>query len=82
MSEQIEQRQPEQQMYDTIERIADLLLPNRMPMSELKDHIKGYNKARAVQKIVERARENPAITKLQLITVYSRLHEFFTNGGL
>lgn len=82
MSEQIEQRQPEQQMYDTIERIADLLLPNRMPLSELTDHIKGYNKARAVQKIVERARENPAITKLQLITVYSRLHEFFTNGGL
>ena len=69
-------------MYETIEKLADLLLPETIPLSEIKDHLKGYNKGKAVKKVVERAREDPLITKIQLNIVYSRLQDLFNNGGL
>ena len=69
-------------MCKTVEELGDLLLPDRIPLSELRGHLKGYRKAKAVEQLVERARADPTITKLKLHLVYARLEYFFNNGGL
>ena len=83
VSEQvIKSEEPDDLMCKTIEELGNLLLPERIPLSELKGHLKGYKKAKAVEQLVERARADPIITKVKLHLVYARLQYFFNNGGL
>ena len=69
-------------MYETIESLADLLLPETLPFSEVRQHLKGYDKSVAIRQIVERARQDPLITRLRLWLVYGKLDELLNNGGL
>ena len=69
-------------MYEAIEKLADVLLPARIPLTDLKAHLKGYNKDKAVKQVVERARAEPLITKIRLHLIYARLEDLFNNGGL
>ena len=68
-------------MFQTIEKLADLMLPSKIPLSELKDHLRGYNKTKAIEQLVERAREDPIITKVRLMAIYANLEDLFNNGG-
>ena len=82
ISPQSEETQDSEPMYETIESLADLLLPDVIPFNEVRQHLKGYDKKKAIHQIVERAREEPAITRLRLWIVYGKLDELLNNGGL
>ena len=66
ISRQSEETKDSEPMYETIESLADLLLPETIPFSEVRQHLKGYDKKKAIRQIVEGAREDPAISRLRL----------------
>lgn len=74
--------QQDEKMFATIQEIAEMLLPERISFSDISKHLRGYDKGKAVDDVVGHAREEPLLTRLRLMMVYSKLHELYKNGGL
>jgi hypothetical protein len=74
--------QENEEMYKTIEEIANLLLPSRIDLSDVGKHLRGYSKEVAVRDVVDHARQDPLITKIQLFQVYAKLQRLMNNGGI
>jgi len=66
----------------SIESLAELMLPDRIDLSDIRAHLRGYSKRKAVEEVVERAKRDPLITKLKLGIAYTELRKLAQNGGL
>jgi len=69
-------------LYAVIERLADLMLPETISWREIKSHVTGYSKQKAVEQVVEAAKKDPLFTRIRLHIIYSELRELANNGGL
>jgi len=75
------ERQSEEVLLRAVERIGEAVFPERISLGDIRQHLGGYNKARAVKQLVEAASQDPLITRLKLHMVYAELKRLFDNGG-
>jgi len=68
-------------MLQAVERIAEAVFPDRISFTDIRQHLGGYNKAKAIKQLVEAASKDPLITKLKLHMIYAELKRLFDNGG-
>jgi len=56
--------------------ICDVLLPNRLNLS-LDDVFSGYDKQKAIDRIIKEAKKQPSISSLKMRTVYTILKRVY-----
>jgi len=68
-------------LYDAIKRLADLMLPASISLQDVAKQFP-YSKSKAVEQVVEAARQDPLLTKIRLHIIYTELRNLANNGGL
>jgi len=57
-------------------------LPSKIDFSQIKQHLGGYKKEKAIEQLLEACKKDPEMTKLKLHLVYAKLKMLADNGGL
>jgi len=65
-----------------LEHIAQIVLPSKIPFSQIKQQLGGYSKEKTIQQFLEACKKDPEMTKLKLHLVYAKLKMLADNGGL
>jgi len=65
-----------------LERILDAVMPQSVSLADVKDHLGGYNRNKAKEKIIQAAMREPLLTKIKLHLIYVELMKLANNGGL
>jgi len=65
-----------------LEKIGEIVFPDKIELRDVTQHLRGYNKEKAIEQLIERAREDPLMTRLKLFLVWTELDKLKNNGGL
>lgn len=65
-----------------LENIGRTVLPSRINFKDVTKHLRGYNKERAIEQMIEGAKRDPLMTRLKLFLVLTELEKLKNNGGL
>jgi len=57
------------------------MLPENISLQEVAKQFP-YSKTKAVERVVEAARQDPLLTKIRLHIIYTELRDLANNGGL
>jgi len=70
------------EMEAALERILDAVMPQKVSLADVKEHLGGYNRKKAMEKIIQAAMREPLLTKIKLHLIYVELKKLANNGGL
>jgi len=65
-----------------LERILEAVMPQSVSVADVKEHLTGYNRKKAMEKIIQAAMREPLLTKIKLHLIYVELRKLANNGGL
>jgi len=65
-----------------LENILEIVVPHRVDVRDIGKHLRGYDRQKAIETILERAIADPLLTKVKLMAVYGILDAAVKNGGL
>jgi len=71
-----------EELEKALENILNAVMPQSVSLSDVKDHLTGYNRKKAMEKILQAAMREPLFTKIKLHTIYVELRKLADNGGL
>lgn len=67
---------------EALEKIGQLVFPDSINWKSVTKHLRGYNKEKAIQQMIEAAKKDPLLTRLKLFLVFTELEKLKNNGGL
>ena len=65
-----------------LENIGRTVFPSRINFKDVTKHLRGYNKERAIEQMIEGAKQDPVMTRMKLFVVFTELEKLKNNGGL
>jgi len=71
-----------QNLESALERILDAVMPQKVSLTDVKEHLGGYDREKAKEKIIQAAMRDPLLTKIKLHLIYVELKKLANNGGL
>ncbi|NVM23524.1 MAG: hypothetical protein HWN68_17295 [Desulfobacterales bacterium] len=67
---------------EALRRIGEIVFPDSISWKAVTKHLRGYDKERAIEQMIEGAKRDPLLTRLKLFCVFTELERLKNNGGL